>query len=125
MAIHVGVDLAAVRDVEDALSRHGERYLRRIYTDAEILDCQTPRGMDPRRLASLFAAKEATIKVLSADTGLSMRDIAVCSDATGRARLKLGGTAADLAHAAGLTELVLGLTRSGDYAAAVVLAESE
>lgn len=123
MPLRVGIDLAAVGDVENSLSQHAERYLHRIYTEREILDCRTPTGIDPRRLAARFAAKEATIKVLPADAGFSMRDIEVCCDPAGRAKLELSGRAAQLAQGAGVTELVLGLTRSRNYAAAVVLAE--
>lgn len=123
MPVRVGIDLAAVGDVEDSLSQHAERYLRRIYTEREILDCRTPTGVDARCLAARFAAKEATIKVLPSDAGFSMRDIEVCNDPAGGARLELSGRAAQLAQAAGVTDLVLGLTRSRDYAAAVVLAE--
>ena len=64
MAVRVGIDLVAVEAVRDAVSEHGEHYLNRIYTEAEIRECRTSQSMIPERLAARFAAKEATIKVL-------------------------------------------------------------
>ena len=60
----MGVDLAAISDVEAALRAHGDRYLQRIFTPHELDCCRTPGGWSTESLAARFAAKEATIKVL-------------------------------------------------------------
>ena len=36
MILGLGVDLAEVRRIRDAVERHGDRFVRRIYTEAEI-----------------------------------------------------------------------------------------
>src|SRR2546423_15628795 len=56
----VGIDLVDIDDVREALRTHGDRYLRRIYTERVIKDS---RGR-PELLAERFAAKEAALKVL-------------------------------------------------------------
>lgn len=125
MPIRVGLDLVAVGSIEEALRAvHGERYLERVYTEAEVADCQTAAGVDPERLASRFAAKEATLKVLGAgDEGLPFTTIGVEKDETGRVELRLTGRAEELAAESGIVGLSLSLTHEQGFAAAVVVAE--
>jgi holo-[acyl-carrier protein] synthase len=125
MAIRVGLDLVAVGSIEEALrAAHGDRYLERVYTEEERADCETGAGIDPERLASRFAAKEATLKVLDAgDEGLAFTAIEVCKDSTGRVTLELSGRAEELASGSGITGLSLSLTHEEGFAAAVVVAE--
>jgi holo-[acyl-carrier protein] synthase len=125
VSIRVGLDLVAVESVEDALlASHRDRYLNRVYTEREVLDCQTATGLDAERLAARFAAKEATLKVLPlADEGISLRAIEVLREPSGRVRIELTGRAAAVAAKAGVIDLALSLTHEGGFAAAVVVAE--
>jgi holo-[acyl-carrier protein] synthase len=125
VSIRVGLDLVAVQSVEDALrASHRDRYLERVYTEREVLDCQTAIGLDAERLAARFAAKEATLKVLPlADEGISLRAIEVLREPSGRVRIELTGRAAAVAAEAGVIDLALSLTHEGGFAAAVVVAE--
>jgi holo-[acyl-carrier protein] synthase len=126
MGIRVGIDLASVADVADALALHGDRYLRRVFTVREIEDCRDAAGaVAPERLAARFAAKEAALKALGAapDYGLALTSIEVTTAADGRPELALAGRATDLARTAGVAGLALSVTHEGAYAAAVVVAE--
>ena len=119
MTLRVGIDLVDVARVREAIAAHGERYLARIYTDAERADCRD----DPERLAARFAAKEAALKVLRPDVdAVPWRTIEVRRSPTGWVELSLTGQAAELARRAGLQELALSLTHEGDRASAVVVA---
>ena len=124
MAIMVGLDLVSVDSVLEALrGPHRDRYLRRVYTEREVTDCLTPAGVDPERLAARFAAKEATLKVISTgEEGVSLQQIEVRREPSGRVHLVLHGRAAELAAEAGLIDLALSLTHEGGFAAAVVVA---
>ncbi len=120
MPWQVGVDLIETSAVREAITVHGDRYLARVYTEAERLDS----GSDPERLAARFAAKEATMKVLQRnDESLPWRSIEVRRNAGGQPWLKLHGAAAALAQARGLRAFSLSLTHQSSHAAAVVLAE--
>jgi holo-[acyl-carrier protein] synthase len=123
MALRVGIDLVKVATIQEALAEHGERYLRRVYTEAEVATCRDPAGaVVPLRLAARFAAKEAAAKVLgpAGDTPLPWPEIEVVR--TGAAPLlRLHGRAADLAAEHGITELALSFTHEDEYAAAVVV----
>ncbi len=120
MPIQVGIDLVEDDEVEAALHRHGERYLRRIYTDRERRDC----AGDPRRLAARFAAKEATMKALRrSDEPLPWHAIGVRLDGAGAPLLELSGRAAQLAHSRAVSGLSVSLSHVRGRAAAVVVAE--
>lgn len=121
MAIRVGLDLVAVADVERALAEHGERYLRRIYTPAEVASCTSDERVDPQRLAARFAAKEAVFKVLRESVPWPL--VEVVRDSDGWVAVELSGPARERADASGLTSLSLSLTHEAGFAAAVVVAE--
>ncbi len=122
-ACRVGVDLAAVRDVEAAVRAHGERYLQRIFTPHELDCCRTPSGWSTESLAARFAAKEATIKVLQPEGYQpDWNCMEVRRQPQGSCAMSLSGTAAAMAESAGITSLSLSMTHEGDYAAAVVFA---
>ena len=125
MAIRVGLDLVAVASIDESLqATYRDRYLDRVYTEQEVLDCQSASGLDAERLAARFAAKEATLKVLpAADEGLSLRTIEVRREPSGRVYLELTGRALELATEAGVIDLALSLTHEGGFAAAVVVAD--
>ena len=125
MSTTVGLDLVSVDTVVEALrGANRDRYLARIYTEREVDDCMTPSGVDPERLAARFAAKEATLKVISTgEDGISFKDIEVRRDPSGRVHLELHGRAASFAAEAGVVDLALSLTHEGGFAAAVVVAD--
>jgi holo-[acyl-carrier protein] synthase len=117
--MRVGLDLVSVPAVADAIAVHGERYLHRTYTEAELRDC----GGRPDRLAARFAAKEAVMKALDRrDEALPWTSIAVERDAGGRATVALTGAAAALAADRGVSGFEVSLTHDGDYSAAIVVA---
>lgn len=125
MPLRVGIDLASVELVRDAIETHGDHYLHRVYTERELRDCTA--GSDPEpsseRLAARFAAKEATLKVLRpGEVGVPLSAIEVIRAPDGAVALELTGAAATLAEKAGITELTLSLTHEGKFAAAVVIA---
>lgn len=123
MPLRVGIDLVAVRSVEDSLRVHGGRYLRRVYTEREVEDCRTVRGIDPRRLAGRFAVKEATLKVLRPrDEAIPWRSMETRGRAASRLELHLDGPAAALAAEAGLSGFAITLSHGPGFASAVVIA---
>jgi holo-[acyl-carrier protein] synthase len=121
MSLHVGIDLVSVREVEEAIAEHGDRYLTRVFTEQERLECRSR----PDRLAARFAAKEATLKALRVqDEGVNWLLIAVKRSAHGEPGIELAGEIAELAERRGLQSLTVSLTHERDHAAAVVLMEA-
>ena len=63
MIVGLGVDIAEVGRVKAAIERHGEIFLRRLYTAREIEYCERFKNKY-ERYAARFAAKEAAMKAL-------------------------------------------------------------
>jgi holo-[acyl-carrier protein] synthase len=104
--------------VQRLLERHPERFLSRVYTEAEVAFC---RGRVPE-LAARFAAKEATMKALGTGIrGVGWRDIEVLPNRRGKPLLRLHGRAAERAAVIGLTDLDVTLTTAREFAAAMVV----
>lgn len=121
----VGVDLVAVEEVQRAISRFGDRYVRRVFTDHEVTCSTGHEQVRARHLAARFAAKEATMKALGPTDWLPpWRSIEVRRDDGGRCSLHLSGHAAELAKRAQLTDFAVSISHEGNVAAAVVVAVS-
>jgi len=123
-AIVVGTDLVQVSEVSKAMERFGERYLRRLFTDAELSYCLESAEVAPNRLAARFAAKEAALKVLRlTDQSFSWRAIEVARSPAGWCYLVLHGPMRQLANQAGFVAFSLSMTHEGAYAQAVVVGQ--
>jgi holo-[acyl-carrier protein] synthase len=119
----VGIDLVSVEDVRRSVATHGDRWLARVYTPGELTACRIRDAGAARRLAARFAAKEAAMKVLAGrEDAVPWAAIEVTGDGRRGAGLALHGAAAELAAAAGLTDLRVDLAEAGDHAMAVVVA---
>lgn len=119
--IVVGVDLVEISRIEATLKRHGQRFLRRVYTDGELAYA----SQRPSALAARWAAKEATAKALGTGIGeVSFQEIEVLCDARGKPELYLHGNAAQLAARLRLNQFALSLSHAADYALAFVVARA-
>ena len=65
MKLSTGVDLVDIARIRDAIDRHGERFVARIFTETE----QRESGGRAASLAARFAAKEAVAKALGCGIG--------------------------------------------------------
>jgi holo-[acyl-carrier protein] synthase len=125
MIVGLGVDIAEVDRVEAAIRRHGEAFLNRIYTPAEIAYCERHKNK-AERYAGRFAAKEAAMKALGTGwrRGVRWRDIEVTNLPGGKPTLRLAGAALSHADRLGVKNIAVSITHSGDLAFAQVIFES-
>lgn len=65
MKIKTGVDIIEVFRIQEAIERHGDLFLKRIYSEEEIQRCQDTGKMKYQHYAARFAAKEAVFKAIS------------------------------------------------------------
>jgi len=115
---YIGVDIMEIARIEGAIARWGERFLERVYTDAE-LECYRNR---PASLASRFAAKEAVIKALGGlSEGFRWREIETLSDEAGKPLLNVSGSMREKALSLGLDGFSVSLSDSGAYSVAFVV----
>lgn len=119
MPLATGADLISIARVAAAIQRHGDRFLRRVYTADELTAC----GGRIESLAARWAAKEAVAKALGTGIGdVGWREIEVLNDDCRCPSLRLHGAAAGLAAARGLTEWSISLTHEEGLAVAFVVA---
>jgi holo-[acyl-carrier protein] synthase len=118
--LRLGADIVEISRIEQSLDRFGERFLRRLFTQAEIDYATQVRELTAQRLAARFAAKEAALKAFNlCEAGIDWRQIEVRREGDGACRLVLHGKAAALAgEQAG--QACVSLSHDGDYAIGVV-----
>ncbi len=126
MIIGIGVDLAEVDRVREALERAetGTRFRARVFTPGEQAYCER-RKRKYESYAARFAAKEATMKALgrgwSREVGWT--DIEVHRERGSRPTIRLHGKAAAYAEKLGIRRIALALTHTAETAMAQVVAE--
>jgi holo-[acyl-carrier protein] synthase len=124
MLIGTGIDLIEVERIAQSIERHGDRFLRRIFTDYEIAYCTRKRG-SAESFAARFAAKEAGAKALGTgiSRGVTWNEFQVERQPGGRPTLQLHGRAALLATQLGVRAISLSLTHTATLAMASVMME--
>jgi holo-[acyl-carrier protein] synthase len=124
MIVGTGVDIAEVPRIREVIERHGERFLKRIFTEGEIQYCES-KANRVERYAARFAAKEAGMKAIGTgwNHGVRWRDLEVARKPGGRPTLLLHGKAAEFAAKLGATNIALSLTHTAEQAFAQVILE--
>lgn len=124
MIVGLGIDIAEVARVKAAIERHGETFLRRLYTPKEREYCERFKNKY-ERYAGRFAAKEAAMKALGTGWSRGVRwvDVEVVREKGGRPTLKLAGEASNVAQRMGVKNIALSITHTADQAFAQVIFE--
>lgn len=123
MIAGIGVDIIEVERIAQALQRHADRFLHRVFTEGEIAECWPGEEHRFRRLAARFAAKEAALKALGLGLrGVKWTDVEVAKDSLGKPMLRLSGRLAEFAAGQGISELHVSLSHCKEYAVAQVVA---
>ena len=119
MNLTTGVDLIEIERVEQAASRHGERFLSRVFTPAELAEC----GLRYDSLAARFAAKEAVAKALGSGIGrVGWQEIEILRGSENQPVLYLHGMAGELADELGFETWSISLSHTRFHAIAMVVA---
>ncbi len=97
MILGIGSDLCDIRRIERAMARFGDRFLHRVFTEAErARAARRHAGTQPGTYAKRFAAKEACAKALGTGfrRGVFHSDMGVVNLPGGQPTLALTGGAA-------------------------------
>ena len=117
--IAVGIDIIEVERVRKVYEHHGERFLKRVFTEAEVRQC---RGK-ANRLAGRFAAKEAISKALGTGLhGVSWREMEVVQLRSGRPTVTLHGNAKRRAQFLGISAFDVSIADLKDFSIAIAVA---
>src|SRR5213596_1675358 len=111
----IGVDLVNIPRMRDVIDRWQDRFLRRVFTEAEIAYCRARKDPAPH-FAARFAAKEAGLKALGTGLrlGISWRELEVKRERGGPPMMILTGRSREIARARGADRMLLALTHDGD-----------
>lgn len=129
MILGIGSDLTNIDRIEGTITRFGERFLTRVFTDTERRLAER-RAQRVATYAKRWAAKEACSKALGTGLrmGIAWRDMGVVNLATGQPTMVLTGWAAErltaLTPAGHVARVHVTLTDDHPWAEAFVLIES-
>ncbi|HYG98127.1 MAG TPA: holo-[acyl-carrier-protein] synthase [Terriglobales bacterium] len=124
MIVGTGIDIAEVPRIAAAIERYGQRFLKRVFTDAEIHYCESKTNRT-ERYAARFAAKEAGMKAIGTGWkgGVSWHDVEVRRAPGGRPTVVFSGKAGEFAERLGVRHVSLSLSHTAEYAIAQVIVE--
>lgn len=128
MIFGIGTDICDVRRIQATFQRQGERFVRKVLSDAEVLVWQQRSARSPERgmryLATRFSAKEAFSKAVGLGMRLPMtwRRCEIANAPSGQPLIVLHGELKQWFEAQGLKAHV-SVTDETDYAASYVVVE--
>jgi holo-[acyl-carrier protein] synthase len=112
----LGIDIIKIERIAAALKRFGDRFPRRVLTDAEARYVRNR----PQNFAGRWAAKEAVSKVLGLGVrGVGWRDIEIARLPTGQPAVRLHGRAKARAEQLGMGRIAVSISHEGEYAVAI------
>jgi len=123
-----GIDLVDCPRIEQMIERHGERFIKRVFTAAEQAYAGAKKN-EVEKLAGRFAAKEAILKLVG--TGwrgkIAWTDIEIINNASGQPEVTLGGEVKKIAEKLGIKHISISITHTANFAiaSAVALAAKE
>ena len=107
--MQIGIDIVEVSRIAKLIKN--KAFLKRVFTDQEILYCAAKKNM-AQHFAVRFAAKEAVYKALG-QAGLALTDIGVKNLPSGKPEVCISGKRR--------AAIAISLTHTDSYAAAVAL----
>jgi holo-[acyl-carrier protein] synthase len=118
MQHHIGTDIIEIERIRQAIERHGDRFLKRVYTKDEL----SIYGHHAHSLAASFASKEAVMKVLgTGNRGVAWREIETLYHPTGKPLIRLNGRAQKQAEKLHIKEIDVSLSHSRENAIATAI----
>ena len=114
-----GIDMVECARLRQAIDKHGDRFLRRVFTEAELAYC-LGKKRQIEHLAGRFAAKEAVLKLLGTgwQNGIAWTDIEVRNAPSGQPRVSLSGQCRKIAEQRSLTSILISISHIETHAIA-------
>ena len=121
-----GIDLVDCPRIEEMISRHGERFVKRVFTAAEQAYAEANKNKT-EKLAGRFAAKEAVLKLMG--TGwrgkIAWTDIEIVNNTAGVPEVTLSGEVEKIAGQLGIKHISVSITHTANFAIASAVAMAE
>jgi holo-[acyl-carrier protein] synthase len=122
MIVGTGIDIVEVFRMRDAISKWGDNFLTKVFTDKEIRYSNSKR-FAPQHFAARFAAKEAVVKAfgVARKYPLNWTDIEIFNDEEGKPVILFNNDALKLKKRKKVSEVVVSMSHSKNYAVANVI----
>ena len=118
-----GIDRVDCPRIEQMVQRHGDRFVKRVFTAAEQAYAAASKN-EIEKLAGRFAAKEAILKLMG--TGwrgkITWTDIEVINNAVGQPQVSLSGEVKKIADGLGIKRISVSITHTANFAIASAVA---
>ncbi|MBA3480477.1 MAG: holo-ACP synthase [Pirellulales bacterium] len=124
--IGIGTDIIECLRIAQMIERHGELFIRRVYTEHEIAYCSTKKAAT-QHYAGRWAAKEAVLKALGTGwvRGISWRDVEVRNKIGGAPTVALRGGAKEVLERSGIARMHISISHCRSHAIAYAIAEGD
>lgn len=122
----IGTDIIECLRIAQMIERHGELFIRRVYTDHEIAYCSTKKAAT-QHYAGRWAAKEAVLKALGTGwvRGISWRDVEVRNRPGGAPSVTLRAGAKEVFERCGMARMHISISHCRSHAIAYAIAEGD
>jgi holo-[acyl-carrier protein] synthase len=119
----IGTDIVECLRIAQMIERHGELFIDRVYTTAEIEYCRS-RKQATQHFAGRWAAKEAIMKAIGTGwrRGISWRDMEVRNHDGGKPTVALRGGARDVVEQLGIADVLISISHCRSHATAFAIA---
>ncbi|OFV93735.1 MAG: holo-[acyl-carrier-protein] synthase [Acidobacteria bacterium RIFCSPLOWO2_12_FULL_54_10] len=124
MILGMGMDIEEIARVREVMERHGERFVKRVFTAGEVSYCSQHKYPE-LRYAARFAAKEAAMKALGTGwrDGVAWKQIEVANLPSGKPTIHLNGKALEVFQLLEGKSIAVTLSHSQQVAVAAVIIE--
>lgn len=112
-----GIDMVECSRMGELVGRYGERFLKRVFTQAELAYCRG-RRREIEHLAGRFAVKEAVLKVLGTGwrKGINWTDVEVTNEPSGQPRVSIRGRCREVADERHITDILVSISHIETHA---------
>lgn len=114
-----GIDIIEVERIDRLIEKFGDRFLQRLFTDAEIKYCLSKKN-SCQHFAARFATKEAVVKATSSWASLHYRQVEILRESGGSPIIKVHGDT-DLKE----DRLAVSMTHTHNFAVALAIYDPE
>ena len=119
MRVLCGTDIIEIERIKKSIERSGEKFIKLIYTPAEIEYCESKRNAKYSHYAGRFAAKEAIYKAVSSllpeRFAITWTDAQVINDENGNPKIEFLKVKFEQ-----IKSIDISISHSRDYAVATV-----
>ena len=118
----IGTDITECLRIARMIEQHGEQFIDRVYTPAEVRYCQG-RPQSTQHFAARWAAKQAILKALGIGSakGAAWADVEIRRDPSGRPAVAARGAIKDLIERQGIGEILVSFSHCRTHASAYAI----